>query len=238
VKKLLLMAVSTFLFASSHASHWGYTGESGPEHWGDLNHNFVMCKEGKNQAPINIRKTYETNLEKLNVNYKGVSKNIVNNGHTVQVNIKNGSYLRLDGKKFDLLQFHFHTPSENNINSKSFPMEAHFVHSTKNGELAVIALMFKEGRKNYNFEKIVKNLPTDYNHKHNFHLNITKLLPKNLDYYRFNGSLTTPPCTEGVRWIVLKTPVEISKKQIKEFHHILHNNNRPIQPVNSRIIVK
>jgi len=217
--------------------HWGYTGETGPEYWGYLKKEFHMCKDGKNQSPINITNAYETRLEPLRLHYMGTSKNIVNNGHTIQVNVDNDSYLEIDGRRFFLLQFHFHTPSENHINGRSFPMEAHFVHQDDEGDLAVVAVMFVEGKENRNFQKLVDNLPI--NSKISYaHIDFKSILPYRLSYYRFNGSLTTPPCSEGVRWIVLKKPVEVSHEQIEALHKLMHYNNRPIQPLNARIIVK
>jgi len=164
----------------------------------------------------------------------------LNNGHTVQVNIASGSTVIIDDIEFELKQFHFHTPSENNINGKSFPLEAHFVHVSKDGELAVVALMFEDGNENEMLGKLWAKMPIKSGEKIKLEIaDVTSLLPKDRDYYRFNGSLTTPPCTEGVRWIVLKKSTTLSKAQLDKFAKVMvHPNNRPIQPVNARIIVK
>jgi carbonic anhydrase len=199
-----------------------------------------MCKIGKNQSPIDITKPIKANLKPLKIDYDTKAKSFLNNGHTLKAEMKPGSYLEVDGKRFELLQFHFHTPSENKIEGKHYPMEAHFVHSTKDGELAVIAVMFKVGEKNTAIQKLIKNMPIHITQKNSLcqeNLKAKDLLPKNTAYYRFNGSLTTPPCSEGVRWFVLKEPVEISKEQLKEFEKVMGKNNRPVQPINARIIV-
>ena len=236
---LSLLAVGS-LFASGH-NIWGYSGHNGPSHWGDLKSEYTMCKIGKNQSPINITNEIKANLTPLNIYYDVKAYKFLNNGHTLKAKMKNGAKIYIDGKEFNLIQFHFHTPSENTIDGKYYPMEAHFVHSTKKGELAVLAVMFKEGKYNPNLEKLTINLPKHIGEEKDIsksNLKAKDLLPGNLDYYRFNGSLTTPPCSEGVRWFVLKTPVEISKSQIDKFEKIMGKNNRPTQPINARIILK
>jgi len=238
---LSLLAVGS-LFASNYAhGSWSYSGNTGPSHWGDLSKKYEMCKIGKNQSPINISNEIKAGLTPLNIYYNVKAYEFLNNGHTLKAKIKNGAKLYIDGKEFKLLQFHFHTPSENTIEGKYFPMEAHFVHASKNGELAVVSVMFKEGKKNPALQKLINNMPIHKGMEKNIcdaNLKAKDLLPQNLDYYRFNGSLTTPPCTEGVRWFVLKTPVEMSKEQIKEFEKVMGKNNRPTQPINARMILK
>ncbi len=230
------------LNANEHKVHWGYSSDIGPSNWGKLDKKFSMCSEGKMQSPIDVVATKDENLAPLNLNYSSSSKDIVNNGHAVQVNIQDGSSFKIGNETYQLKQFHFHTPSENHINGKSFPMEAHFVHATKDGKLAVVALMFKEGKENAVIKKIIKSFPIGEGK--NKELKLTKddlnnLLPKNRDYYKFMGSLTTPPCSQNVKWFVFKTPVEVSKEQIESMHkEIGKNNNRPIQPTNKREILK
>ncbi len=249
--KLLLSAVATLALSNTqlsanetkaHTGHWGYTGHNTPATWGTLSKKFRECGVGLNQSPINITHSLQANLPPLNPDYSHSSKNIVDNGHTIQVNMEAGDTLTVDGIVFELKQFHFHSPSENHIDGKSFPLEAHFVHVDKNGDIAVIAVMFKEGAANPELEKIWTNMPNKEGDSKALKLkSIAKdLLPKDKHYYRFNGSLTTPPCTEGVRWFVLKQPMTISKEQIKKFHDdtMHHNNNRPIQPLDARMIVE
>ncbi len=246
MKKPITLAAVTLLgvslFASGHGSiHWSYKGDTGPAHWGDLNEAFHMCKEGKNQSPINLSDFIEAQLPAIKIDYKALATVDLNNGHTVQVNFAEGSTFSVDGKTFALKQYHFHTPSENTINGKHFPMEAHFVHADEDGNLAVIALMFKEGKANPALQTILDNMPQHAGDKHDLSttkLNALSLLPEDKDYYRFNGSLTTPPCSEGVLWIVMKHPVEASKTQLEAFSKVLGKNNRPVQPINSRAILK
>ncbi len=226
--------------AEAHKVHWGYEGESAPSHWGDLDPKFKMCKLGQNQAPINLTGFVESDLPALTYNYNIQSSEILNNGHAIQVNVKDGSSIVIDGITFHLKQFHFHTPSENNINGKSFPLEAHFVHASDNGELAVVAVMYNEGEENKALAELWAKMPMHPGDKSAIDAkSLAALLPQDKDYYRFNGSLTTPPCTEGVRWIVLKKPLTLSKEQVEKFAKTMgHPNNRPVQPVNARVILK
>jgi len=224
----------------SHKLHWSYEGDTSPEHWAEIDKSFFLCKEGSNQSPINLSGFIEANLPPIKFNYHLNTTEILNNGHTEQVNVKEGSSILLDGTVFHLKQFHFHTPSENQINGNEYPLEAHFVHLSDNGTLAVVAVMFEEGAENEGLEELWKVMPTKEGGHHKVdakHLNA--LLPKNRDYYRFNGSLTTPPCTEGVRWLVMKNSVTMSKEEIKSFEKVVHlHNNRPIQATNARVILK
>ncbi len=236
--------VLSFLTTSSFANtsvHWGYTGHGSPDSWGELSEKYHMCSEGRNQSPVNVVSSLDADLEPLKVNYSSSSKEVINNGHTIQVNVESGSSMVVDGISFELKQFHFHTPSENHVDGKSFPLEAHFVHLDKDGNIAVLALMFEEGKENSALAKVWDKMPAKEGGKSELKLKdiAQSLLPENRDYVRFNGSLTTPPCSEGVRWLVLKTPVTVSKEQVEKFLHTMHHpNNRPIQPTNARLIVK
>ncbi len=223
-----------------HNSHWGYTGHNTPDTWGHLSEKYRECGVGANQSPINITHSLHAHLPPLAPHYAGRSKNIVDNGHTVQVNMEPGNTFKIDGDTFELKQFHFHSPSENHINGQSFPLEAHFVNLDKKGNIAVIAVMFKEGKANKALEKVWAKIPGKEGESNTLKLAgiANAIMPKNKHYYRFNGSLTTPPCTEGVRWFVLKTPVTVSKEQVEKFHHLMHhNNNRPIQPMDARVVI-
>jgi len=224
----------------AHAIHWSYEGEGAPEHWGDIDPRFQTCKNGVNQSPIDLKGFTQAELPPIDFHYNLVSSDMLNNGHSEQVNVKEGSSITIDGMQFNLKQFHFHTPSENNINGKSFPLEAHFVHASKDGKLAVVAVMFEEGTSNPALEELWKNIPKKVGEDHLIDAkHLDALLPQERDYYRFNGSLTTPPCTEGVRWLVMKKPVSLSKEQIETFKKVMHHqNNRPLQPTNARMILK
>ena len=201
---------------------------------------FSICSQGKMQTPINIVATQDIDVPALDFEYKTNATNVVNNGHTVQVNIASGSDVIIDGETFELKQFHFHTPSENNINGHKYPLEAHFVHASKDGHLAVIAVMFEEGAENPILSKIWSKFPLEENNPVSIDLStndIQAIMPSNKEYYKFMGSLTTPPCSENVKWNVFKTSMTISKEQVKQFYNIFgHTNNRPIQNTNERVI--
>ncbi|AJQ96286.1 carbonic anhydrase [Gynuella sunshinyii] len=223
------------------ASDWSYEGVEGPEYWGNLSPDFVMCKSGKNQSPINITNLVKGKLPRLDVNYSAAGKEIINNGHTVQVNYQPGSTLTVDGHSYELKQFHFHTPSENHINGQPYDLEAHFVHADKDGNLAVMAVMFKVGKENQALNAVWKDMPEHKGDKvEEMHaIDGASLLPKKLAYYRYNGSLTTPPCSEGVVWLVLKDVQEVSADQVAKFAGVLeHPNNRPIQKTNARVVIR
>ena len=202
-----------------HGAHWGYKGDMGPDRWTSLKPEFSACA-GKNQSPIDVSGTIDAKLKPVRFSYKAGGHEVVNNGHTIQVNIEDGSSIVVDGIQFNLKQFHFHSPSENHISGKSYPLEAHLVHADKDGNLAVVAVVFNEGKANATVAA-------------------AGLLPKSHDYYRYNGSLTTPPCSEGVRWIVMKKPMTVSKDQLDAFQTTLgFANNRPIQPANARPVLE
>jgi carbonic anhydrase len=240
------IAMSTLLITqpamSSDKPHWGYSGHAGPDHWGALATEFSTCSSGKNQSPINLTQMVEGELPQLAFNYQMGGTSILNNGHAIQVNYKPGSSFSVNGQTFELKQFHLHSPSENTIDGKSFPMEAHFVHADKQGDLAVIALMYQVGEFNAELEKAWKQMPMSSSEQHTLDtmVDANKLLPKTKAYYRFNGSLTTPPCTEGVNWFVMKAYSEASQAQIDAFIAAMghHANNRPVQPVNARLVVR
>lgn len=237
--------LGSMLFVSGPAcavdtTPWTYSGENGPENWAKLTPEFGTCA-GKNQSPINLTDFIEADLKPVIISYQVGGNQILNNGHTVQVNYTAGSNLSVDGIQFELKQFHFHAPSENQINGKSYAMEAHLVHADKNGNLAVVALMFIEGAANEALAKIWPFIPKNAGETNALPspFAVAQLLPLNHDYYRFNGSLTTPPCTEGVLWLVMKTPASASKEQVAAFLHIMHHpNNRPVQPVNARPVLR
>lgn len=222
-------------------ANWTYEGKLGPENWANLKPEFATCATGRNQSPINIDNTIDAPLKPLKGIQKVMAKEIVHSGHTVQANFKFGNMLLLDNVAYQMKSVQFRTPSENTIKGKSFPLEAHFVHADKNGNFAVLAVMFKEGNANLGLEKLLSQLPkaaaTPIPLKAK--VSASEIMPDNRDYYRFSGSLTTPPCTEGVSWIVFKTPKTASKEQIKAFEEaIKQRNNRPVQALNGRIVLE
>ena len=221
--------------------HWGYSGNEGPEHWEKLAPEFALCSSGRNQSPVNLTAMIEGELPELEIDYKSAGNEITNNGHTVQVTYAPGSTMAVAGKAFELKQFHFHSPSENIIEGNSYPMEVHFVHADEAGNLAVIAVMFKIGKHNAELEKAWEFMPHKAGESSRLRnvVDANLLLPDDRAYYRFNGSLTTPPCSEGVSWFVMKSIDTASKEQIEKFAHTMHHdNNRPVQSLNSRVIVE
>lgn len=239
-KHLAVLVASALVASTAYAGHWTYEGEEGPEHWGEMSADFAVCGKGKSQSPIDIKHAMKAAKgEAIKFNYGSNATEILNNGHTVQANIAAGSSITVDGTEFQLKQFHFHTPSENLIDGKSYPMEVHLVHADKDGNLAVVGVMLKEGKENATLAQLWKQMPHhDEKHALEAKVNPSSLLPKNKHYYRFDGSLTTPPCSEGVRWLVMQEPITVSKEQVEAFAAEVHEHNaRPAQPVNARVII-
>ncbi|GJJ79755.1 carbonic anhydrase [Pasteurella canis] len=237
-----LTACSQTMQSADKHTHWGYTGHESPEHWATLSPKFAICTEGKSQSPVNIVNAIDGKLAPIKIDYHPSSVEIVNNGHTIQVDFKDANNLmQLNGHTYTLKQFHFHVPSENQIRGKSFPLEAHFVHADKDGNLAVLGVLYVLSSENQRLAPIWHNFPQKAGETHTLDtaFDPTKLIPKKRDYYRFSGSLTTPPCSEGVNWLVLKQYDNISQAQVDAFSTLMKgHNNRPIQPINARVIVE
>ena len=220
---------------------WKYEGKKGPEFWGDLTPDFVTCKTGSNQSPIDINKTMVTTLNPLKTFQRFPVADMVNHGHTIQANFKPGNILAVDGVMYQMKHVNFHAPSENQIMGKSFPLEAHFVHADPKGHLAILAVMFDEGHENKALAKLWKQLPKRKGKPKKVAGKVLAgdLLPRKNEYYRFSGSLTTPPCKEGVVWVVMKTAMTVSKQQIDALKKVIRkDNNRPIQALNGRVVVE
>ncbi|MFK5985318.1 MAG: carbonic anhydrase family protein [Pseudomonadota bacterium] len=233
---------SSVIATESTHEKWGYQGEIGPANWSKLSKNYYACNNGKNQSPVNIDNTIDGKLPSIPYNYSIlVGESIKNNGHTVQVNIRSGGEIEVDDKKFTLKQFHFHVPSENTINKRSFPAEVHFVHVSEEGQLAVIAMMYTLGAPDPLLWNLARKIP--FEKDQSFALGSKDLSVLETDkalkaYIRFNGSLTTPPCSEGVIWLVKKPYLNISMQQLNLLQKALKQpNNRPVQAINSRIII-
>lgn len=218
--------------------HWGYAGDIGPRRWADLSESYKKCRVGKNQSPINIGRFAKAKLDRISFRYRKNRLKVLNNGHTIQVNISQGSYIKIGKERYNLLQFHFHTPSEHRYRGKSYPLEAHFVHKSRRGELAVVGVLFKQQNHNPELKKIRSYMPKKAGQRvqKRVTINLDKLLPKNRSYYHYSGSLTTPPCSEGVRWFVLKKPMTASRSQILAFTDIIGKNARPVQRQNRRVV--
>ena len=239
-KSLLVAALLLSPTAFAATTHWEYSGEAGPAKWASLTPEYGQCA-GSNQSPVNLTGMVEAKLAPLQFHYQTGGKTLVNNGHTIQVNYAPGSTLELDGMRFELKQFHCHAPSENLIEGKSYPLEGHLVHANDRGELAVVAVMFEPGRANAALSLAWQVLPAKAGESHGLKepVSAEQLLPAKRDYYRFSGSLTTPPCSEGVRWLVMKEPVQVSQAQIDAFKAVMHHpNNRPVQPLNGRLVLQ
>lgn len=219
--------------------HWTYSGNTGAEKWGSLGKEFATCSVGQRQSPIDIRRTIRADLPAIEFAYQPVALAIVDNGHSIKVDAPDAGTITVDGETYALQQFHFHRPSEEKINGKAYAMVAHLVHQSKAGKLAVVAVLFEAGKEQSLIRTLWNNLPLDENKpvvRPDLKIDPTLLLPAKRGYYTFTGSLTTPPCTEDVLWLVLKTPVQVSKEQLAGFGTIYKNNVRPVQPVNGRVI--
>ena len=228
------------LAAEEHA-HWSYSGATGPEKWSTLEHDFGSCALGKTQSPIDIRdaEVRKADLPAIDFAYKLSPLRIIDNGHTVQVNYAPGSFITVAGRRYDLVQFHFHKPSEEKINEKSYDMVAHLVHADSEGKLAVVAVLLASGKANPLIDMLWSHFPTQKNQEtlvDSAKINVADLLPDNRAYYTFAGSLTTPPCTEGVTWFVLQRPASVSTSQVVRFGAAYPMNARPVQPLNGRMI--
>jgi carbonic anhydrase len=225
--------------ADAHAHiHWSYEGEGGPDNWGKLKPDYASCANGQRQSPIDIRDGIRVDLAPIQFTYRPSPFRVFDNGHTVQVSVS-GSSITLLGKTYELVQFHFHRPSEERVNGKSFEMVAHLVHKAEDGKLAVVAVLLEKGRENPTVQMAWNNLPLEKNEEvipPGLAIDVAQLLPENRNYYTYMGSLTTPPCSEGVLWLVLKQAQQISPEQLAIFARLYPNNIRPLQPSYSRLI--
>jgi carbonic anhydrase len=235
----MIPALGFAALACAEGGHWAYQGHGGPAEWGSLSPEFGTCKLGKLQSPIDIRGAKAADLPAIKFDYKPSALKIIDNGHTIMVTYAPGSSIDVGGARYELLQFHFHRPSEEKINGKSSAMVAHLVHKNAAGKLAVVAVLLDEGGASELIDTLWKNIPKE-KEKEAVAADVTvdaaKLLPENKGYYTFQGSLTTPPCSEDVTWFVLKTPRKIGDAQVAAFGKIYPLNARPVQPLNGRAI--
>jgi carbonic anhydrase len=217
---------------------WSYSGPNGPEHWGDLDPKFAACKTGQRQSPIDIKGAAPADLKPIIFDYKLAPMNVTNTGYTILVKYEAGSSVTVDGKQYPLVQFHFHHPSEEEINGRKFDMVLHLVHKHADGSVVAIAVLLKSGNENPLIRDIWSHIPKEIGKEAEFKkvmINAADLLPADQNYFAFDGSLTIPPCSD-VKWFVLKTPVELSSSQIAAFARLYPDNARPIQPTNGRKI--
>jgi len=228
---------------------WHYEGPEGPTQWATLSPKFAACGEGRSQSPIEISKPSPGTAPDLRMKFPPAALRIVhhehmadgiNNGHTIQINYPGADALNLGEDSYQLVQYHFHAPSEHTVSGAHFPMEMHFVHTAADGRLAVVAVFIEQGAENAAFAPVWANLPSRKGvetHLPAVEVDVDALLPSVRTSYRYDGSLTTPPCTEGVKWVVMTTPIALSPGQIAAFTTLVNHNNRPVQPLNERTVV-
>ena len=224
-----------------HAPHWGYTGDVGPDRWAELSPENKLCAVGTRQSPIDIREGLAVDLEPIGFDYRAGSFSVLDNGHTIQVNVAPGSGMTVMGRRYELVQFHFHRPSEERINGKQFEMVAHLVHRDAQGRLAVVAVLIERSRDDKPhplIQTVWANLPLEKGDPvaAQVSLDVGQLLPAERGYYTYMGSLTTPPCTEGVLWMVMRQPVGLSAQQMGVFAKLYPMNARPLQAGSGRLI--
>ncbi len=229
--------------------HWGYEGEIGPEHWADLSPDFALCREGTEQSPINLMEATEVEGSALKPKFgEGVLTleqrarvmDLVDNGHTIQVTTDATPAFDLDGEHYELVQYHFHAPSEHMIDGEYAPLEIHFVHKSTAGHLVVLGVLVEEGRHSRVWDPVIAALPSgpgDPRHLEGLDIDVNELQPVAERYYRYRGSLTTPPCSESVEWIVIADKSQISAEQMAALTSHLHHNNRVVQPLGDRELV-
>jgi carbonic anhydrase len=234
----LLIAFSCPTVAGEESPHWSYGGAANPTQWGRLGHDFALCETGRDQSPIDIDDAVVGAPAAIEFNYNPVPLVVVNNGHTVQVNYAEGSTVSIDGQEYELLQFHFHTPSEHTMSTLASAMELHLVHRNDMGVLAVVGIMMEAGAAHPIIDTVWEHIPEEEGTHtvEGLTINAADLLPNGITYFSYTGSLTTPPCSEGVRWNVLAEPIQVSEEQIATFESLYSVNARPIQPTNGRII--
>lgn len=222
------------------APHWGYDGAEGPENWGDLAPEFRSCALGQQQTPVDLVEPIRAGTGTMDPRWGEVRGRILNNGHTIQVNCDAGATTIITGTRYDLAQFHFHHPSEHLLEGKRFDLECHFVHKSASGALAVLGVFIQPGAANAELEKVFRAMPAQPGPEQPLSASLAaaELLPKQRGYFRYHGSLTTPPCSEGVTWTVFRTPIEASTEQIRRFATLFANNARPAQRLHRRFLLE
>lgn len=236
---LSALCATASLVAQAATPHWEYKGPHGTAHWAEIDPSYESCAHGRAQSPIDIRNAQAAQLPALEFSYGRVAPSIVNNGHTIQINVPKGQFLRIGDHRYELVQFHFHTPSEEHVQGKPSAMVAHFVHRDAEGKLAVVAALIQPGKAQTGFDTVLSHLPQHAGETltvDGLELDLAGLLPAERRYWEFEGSLTTPPCSEGVRWMVLAQPVTVSAEAIRNMRRLYPANARPVQPLNGRVV--
>lgn len=257
--RLVIIAVMVVVATSSgiaaerrdHHSpaHWSYDEPTGPAHWAELDDDYQICAVGHAQSPIDLSDARVAVLPPLLRNYAPASLrvmhhehviDVIDNGHTIQIDVDDGSELAFGDERYQLVQYHFHSPSEHTVDGKHFPMEMHLVHRSDGGHLAVMGVLIEAGAHNVAFEPVwthMPHTPGETVHMEHVRVDVDELLPADHRVWHYGGSLTTPPCSEGVAWFVLHEQIELSQAQIEAFRAIFHGNNRPVQPIEGRAVV-
>ncbi len=231
-------ACASAALAQTAAPHWEYDGARGATKWGELDSRFKACAVGSEQSPINLTSAIRARVDRLSIDWKPQAFDVINNGHTIQANVKDGSSLTIGKARYDLKQFHFHTPSEHAFNGKRTAMEAHFVHAADDGRLAVVGVLMTAGQRHKGFSEIMQAAPRKEGEaKLKGAIDPAGFLPKSRAFYRYEGSLTTPPCSEVVDWNVLEKTIEVAAADIDAFKSIFPMNARPLQPINRRYLL-
>jgi carbonic anhydrase len=241
ITSMLLAPITPPATAAEHGHHWTYGGATGPAHWSKMEPEFKSCGIGHAQSPIDIKTSaaQKAAMPAIAFAYRTGPLKMIDNGHTIQVNVAPGSSIDVGGHRYDLVQFHFHKPSEEAIDGKRSDMVVHLVHKDAEGKLAVVAVLLQTGRANPLLAVLWNNLPK---HKglevvaEGVEINPHELVPRDRAYYTFSGSLTTPPCSEGVTWYVLKNPATLSTGELARFGKAYAMNARPLQPLNGRVV--
>ena len=218
--------------------HWSYEGDTGPAHWGKINPDWTKCGSGTRQSPIDLRDGMKVDLEQITFDYRQSGFNVVDNGHTIQVGVGLGNYITVQNRSYELIQFHFHRPSEERINGRGTEMVVHLVHKDAENRLAIVAVLLERGAQNSMIQTVWNNLPLEKNDTvtPSVTLDINDILPAKREYFTFMGSLTEPPCSEGVLWLVMKQPMPASPAQMALFSRLYPLNARPTQPGGGRVV--
>ena len=222
--------------AQPPGAEWRYSGDEGPSYWATLDPAYAACAAGRSQSPVNLAGAQHAPAPLLALSYRPATFRVTDNGHTIEAESRGAAgSIMLGGTRYELVQFHFHSPSEHTLAGRHFPMELHLVHRSAHGRLAVIAVLIRERGRSAALAPLFDRLPARGSEAE-IQLNPAQLLPSSLASYRYVGSLTTPPCSEGVRWIVMQEPIELSSDQILAFKRRYFGVNRPVQPLNGRMV--
>lgn len=217
---------------------WSYEGEGAPANWAKMRADYAICGAGKRQSPIDIREGIRVNLEAIKFDYTPTQFRILDTGQALRVSVGSGLGLRVMGKRFELSHLEFRRPAEERVNGRSYDMSVHLVHRSDDGQTAVVAVLMEKGVEHPLIQTLWDNLPLerDVEVAPEAAIDLNALLPENRAYWTFMGSLTTPPCTEGVLWMVMKQPVQVAADQVAIFSRVYRANARPVQPANGRLV--